>query len=286
MAHTVRQGFEGLKSKLEITSIQGTTVSERQQRIRSIIRSNYDVCDDFLAGSYQRNTLIAPLKDADVDIFIVLDDRYSTLSPTYLLDKLKSSLIPYYPSSIVRRNGQAVTITFNDFCIDVVPAFCRGIAYFIPNSYLSNWILTDPKQHIETWKLRNAQFNGEFVRVLKMMKGWNRETGGLFSSFHLESLILSISDFVPIDSNYPSVINRLFGQLNARSDYTIRDPSGYNSNVGEYINKLGLLRQIKENVKTANELSNQAVAAESRGDGMAAYACWQRIFGRYFPTYG
>lgn len=286
MACTVRSGFEGLKRNLEITSIQGTIVSERQQRIRNIVRAEHNVCDDFLAGSYRRSTLIAPLKDADVDIFIVLNDQNPLPTPTSLLDKFRRSLIPYYPNSTIRRNGQAVTITFSDFTVDVVPAFCRGIGYIIPNSYMNNWILTNPKQHVETWRLKNARFNGQLIPVLKMMKAWNRVTGGLFSSFHLESLVLSLSDFVSIDSNYPSVINRLFGQLNNRSDYTIRDPSGYNSNVGEYINQLGRLPKIKQNVKSAFDLTAQALNAEPRGDCITAYACWKGVFGQYFPTYG
>ena len=35
-----------------------------------------DVVDSFLTGSYSRKTMIAPLKEADVDIFIQLDAKY------------------------------------------------------------------------------------------------------------------------------------------------------------------------------------------------------------------
>src|SRR6266536_3618537 len=55
-----------------------------------------------------------------------------------------------FPDRGVSRNGQAVTITFADFEVDVVPGFYRkGGGYLIPDSVLNRWIETDPKQHVE-----------------------------------------------------------------------------------------------------------------------------------------
>ena len=89
--------------------------------------------------------MIAPLKEADVDIFVVLDPQYYSSDqngPANLLDRVKRVLKKSYAETTdISRNGQAVTIKFSDFCVDVVPAFYRtGGGYLIPDSVLKRWI--------------------------------------------------------------------------------------------------------------------------------------------------
>src|SRR5262249_60237311 len=92
--------------------------------------------DSFLAGSYRRSTMIAPLTQADVDIFVVLDPSYYEANgQASLLDKVKRTLQKTYSKTPeISRNGQAVTITFTDFKVDVVPAFYSTAGgYLIPD---------------------------------------------------------------------------------------------------------------------------------------------------------
>lgn len=69
---------------------------------------------DFLTGSYVRKTMIAPLKDADIDIFFVLNrSYYYENNQASLLDKVKSTLKKVYPQTTdISRDGQAVTISY------------------------------------------------------------------------------------------------------------------------------------------------------------------------------
>ena len=67
MATTIPQSFLKLKQNLEITGLQESTVSTRQTNIRNVIDADLTVQDSFLTGSYSRKTMIAPLKEADVD---------------------------------------------------------------------------------------------------------------------------------------------------------------------------------------------------------------------------
>jgi predicted nucleotidyltransferase len=76
MVRSISEGFRVLRSNLEITDLQEQTVSARQQAIREVLENDFVVKETFLTGSYRRSTMIAPLKDADVDIFVVLDVRY------------------------------------------------------------------------------------------------------------------------------------------------------------------------------------------------------------------
>ena len=71
MAKTILESFRELKTNLEITELQQSTVSTRQQNVRNAVESELNVLDSFLTGSYSRHTMIAPLKEADIDIFII-----------------------------------------------------------------------------------------------------------------------------------------------------------------------------------------------------------------------
>ena len=127
MARTITSGFQGLKSNLEITNLQTSTVSTRQTNVRDAVADGFDVLTSFVAGSYARSTMIAPLKESDIDIFVVLESKYfEKYTPTGLLDRVRTVLKKRYPETPkINRNGQAVTITFTDFMVDVVPSYNR-----------------------------------------------------------------------------------------------------------------------------------------------------------------
>ncbi|HEX8199702.1 MAG TPA: hypothetical protein VF590_04390, partial [Isosphaeraceae bacterium] len=138
MAKTVTQSFTDFLKNLEVTPPQSTTLSQRQQRVRDNVQMQLKVIDDFLTGSYMRSTLIAPLKLADVDIFEVLDPslyQAAPNGPANVLAKIKRAIENSYGEATESsRNGQAITIKFSDFNVDVVPAFARqGGGYLIPD---------------------------------------------------------------------------------------------------------------------------------------------------------
>lgn len=124
MAKTIDEAFRLLRSRLEITDLQEQTVSTRQTKIREALEKDLSVLDTFLTGSYRRNTMIAPLAEADIDIFVVLDPRYySANGQQQLLEIVRSSLLKTYTRTPkIRPDGHAVTVTFTDFKVDVVLA--------------------------------------------------------------------------------------------------------------------------------------------------------------------
>src|SRR3989344_6854092 len=219
MATTIEQSFLKLKQNLEITDLQEATVSTRQKSVRKVMEAEITLVDpySFLTGSYARSTMIAPLKEADVDIFFVLDLQYfhhydgQNGGQAGLLDWVKRTLRKTYTETPdISRNGQAVTIRFTDFVVDVVPGFNRqGGGFLIPNSVNQSWIETDPKKHVEIMTTANKAHNEDLVPLVKMIKGWNKNNSKHFSSFHLEVLALQILHGVTI-SNFPSGMRYYF----------------------------------------------------------------------------
>jgi len=237
--------------------------------------------------------MIAPLKDADIDIFIIPNNDYfhhyngQNGGQAGLLDLVKRTLKKTYPKTPdISRNGQAVTITFNDFIVDVSPAFYRqGGGYLIPNSITQRWLSTDPKDHVEIMSNANKGHNGDLVPLIKMLKGWNRTINDFFRSFHLEVMALQILDRVEI-SNYPSGARYFFDK--ARDYVTGRnpDPAGYDNDVGAYLSTRSKVDNAVSRLQTAYSRAARAEDYAARYNVVDAINMWRKIFGNYFPAYG
>lgn len=293
MATTVKQSFQKLKENLEITGLQEETVSARQKSVRGVLDAGLTVKESFLTGSYSRSTMIAPLNDADVDIFAVLDVSYyhryngQNGGQAGLLDLVKRTLLKTYTKTPdISRNGQAVTIRFDDFKVDVVPAFYRQDGGFlIPNSIRQSWISTDPKKHVEIMSQSNTKHNGDMVPLVKMIKGWNKNIGSFFMSFHLEVLALSILDNVTI-SDFPSGVRFYFDKGKDLINKQNPDPAGLGGDVGAYLNTREKIQEAVDKFQLAYERSIKAEEYDSRGYTKDAIEMWRKVFGDYFPAYG
>jgi len=294
MPTTILQAFQRLKGNLEITDLQKETVSTRQQSVRTVVESGLPVEDSFLAGSYSRKTMIAPLKEADVDIFVVIAAKYfyhydkgQNGGQAGLLDLLKRTLRKTYTRTPdISRNGQAVSIRFEDFMVDVVPAFNRqGGGYLIPDSINTVWISTDPKKHIEIVTQANTAHKGDLVPLIKMIKAWNRNINWHFRSFHLEVLAINILQNVTI-SNFPSGMRFFFDKGRTLITQTNPDPAGYGGDVGSYINTREKIEEATQRFQLAYERALKAEQYEAQGNISQSFDIWSKIFGDCFPAYG
>jgi hypothetical protein len=292
MAITIFEAFKAFKANLEITSLQGTTVSSRQQNIREAVKNDLDVIDSFLSGSYSRQTLIAPLKQADIDVIVVLDPKYfyhydgQNGGQAALLDLLKRVLKKTYPTTPdISRNGQAVTIQFTDFAVDVVPSFNRqGGGYLIPNSITQAWLSTDPKKHVQIWSEANRSHSENLVPLIKMLKAWNKTTSNFLSSFHLETIVLQILNNVTI-SDFPSGARYVFDKGREYVTKKNPDPAGYGDDVGSYLNTEEKVKNAVSRFETAYTRALKAEDLAALGNVYEAVNTWRLVFDDYFPAY-
>jgi hypothetical protein len=294
MATTIDQSFLKFKQNLEISGLQGATVSTRQQNVRAVVEAGLTVKDSFLTGSYSRSTMIAPLKEADIDIFVVLDSSYfhhynqgQNGGQSGLLDRVRQVLLRTYTRTPdISRNGQAVTIRFDDFVVDVVPGFNRlGGGYLIPNSITQSWITTDPQKHVEIVSTANRAHNGDLVPLIKMIKAWNKNIDKYFRSFHLEVLALEILNGITI-SDFPSGVRFYLDKGRTLIAQKNLDPAGYGGDVGAYLNTQEAIRDAVAKFQLAYDRAIEAEDYARRGYTRDAVDTWIKVFGGYFPAYG
>jgi len=287
MATTINGSFQEFRSNLEVTPPQQSSVSGRQQAVRQAVARRLTVLDSFLTGSYRRHTMIAPLSEADIDIFVVLDPSYYTVAGFgALLNRVRSVLLETYTRTPhISRNGQAVTIRFTDFVVDVVPAFYRiGGGYLIPSTTESRWIETNPRLHEPFISNANAAHNQDLVPLIKMIKAWNRSIGGTFRSFYLELLVEKVLRGIRID-DFPSGCRYVFDKGREAVRYTIGDPSG----LGNQVSGLAAARTVTAAVsrfQTAYLTAQRAEQIARLGSTQAAITQWRGLFGGSFPAYG
>jgi Second Messenger Oligonucleotide or Dinucleotide Synthetase domain len=285
---TIPSSFLRLRSNLEITSLQLTTVSTRQLNVRNAVARHLTVNTSFVTGSYKRHTMISPLNQADVDVFVVLDPTYyTTAGYATLLDRVRGDLIETYPqTSRISRNGQAVSITFNDFVVDVVPAFHRrGGGFLIPSTTQSKWISTDPTVHEAFVTNANQSHGGDLVPLIKMVKAWNRNNNRPFRSFYLELLVEKALRDVVISNDW-SGCRYVFDVGRDLIKRQIIDPAGLDS--GQVPGFAGV-SSVTGAVRLFQVAYDRAVQAEnfaSIGRIPEAVTEWRKVFGDYFPAYG
>lgn len=287
MATTIVSGFQKFKENLEITTLQSGTVSSRQQNVRSYVESEMTVLRSFLTGSYMRSTMIAPLADADIDVFLVMDAKYFAQDgQVSLLDKVKRALARAYPNSQISRDGQAVTIRFTDFWVDIVPGFDRtGGGYLIPDTIQKRWISTNPEKHVELWSTVNARRSYRFVPLVKMLKSWNRAHSLLLRSFHLETIAYDIFQNTEIN-DYASAAKYFFEYARLKIMFGAFDPAGYGGDVGSYLDTQAKKDEVTTRLKSAHEKATDAINFAADNKIKEAFGKWQIIFGNYFPAYG
>jgi hypothetical protein len=286
VAQTIAAAFDELRQNLEITGLQTKTGSTRQTEVRNAVEAGLGVLDSFLTGSYAKSTMISPLSEADVDIFVVLAaDYYNRYTPAGLLTEVRRVLRQRYTQTPeINPDGQAVTISFSDFKVDVVPAFHRqGGGYIIPNSP-SGWISTAPTVHLDQVTRENARHNGLLVPLIKMLKGWNRICGNRLRGFYIELMTMKVLAGVTI-SDYPSGVRYVFDKGRDAVRYTVMDPAGFGDQVQPLRN--GTVEQAVGLFQTSYDIAVRAEAWARQGFYVhSAVDEWRRLFGDYFPTYG
>lgn len=287
MATSISAAFDQLKSNLEISGLQTSTVSTRQQNVRTAVEKDFPLSNSFLIGSYKRHTMIAPLKKADIDVFVVIDDdEWSTYSnaPSQLLTDIRATLRKTYPETpTISKSGQAVTITFTDFKVDVVPAFhYSGDSYVIPDDERKQWLITAPEQHTQLVTSSNQTNFDRLVPLIKMIKQWNRHNDSNLRSFYLEMLAVDCFIYQRVNSEYDQSFHTFIQHSLSSLGSGMADPSSSDGYVKQYDE--GDFSSSMTLLQNTNNCILQAWRYETSGQLEQASREWRKIFGDYFPV--
>lgn len=287
---TIEEAFQKFKSRLELTDDEQKDASRRQRRVREVMANDFDVEDDFLAGSYARHTKTKPLKD--VDIFVVLgkNERDRLKQPSAdLLEAVRVVLAKEYGNEAVSIGRRCVQVSFGDtdeenvMSIDVVPSFKDGENYKIADPQTKeDWAKTNPKIHAEKATECNKNFDLQWKPVVKMTKKWNEfQKKPIKPSFLIEVMAVDLLKG-PFSGGYPYEIKSLFAAMAARIDETWNDPAGLGPPVSDRMDAEACANARKVLAKTSNAVDRALYLARSGKTGEALRIWRDEVFGPRF----
>lgn len=283
----IGEAFKALSGNLEITATEEATAIRRHHRIRDHVRSQWDLVEDFLTGSYRRHTKTKPL--SDVDIFVVVDPKggqghLRQNQPRVVLDELERVLQDKWPDA--HRDGMAVVIPFGTdsavTSIEVVPAFERSSGgWFIPDPDRGRWLATNPKDHAKLSTAKNQECDSKFVPFVKMVKAANRELGDKVTpSFLLEVMA---HDIVRAPYGFHSdELVFFFANAADRINGVFDDPAGLGGDVNTMT--ASQRAEAQQALRDARRIAERAVDLVDAGSERAAVKEWQKLFGTRMPN--
>ncbi len=280
----VDNAFKKLKSNLEITKTESRQAQTRHQLVRDHIRGSWQLVEDFLTGSYKRDTKTKKLKD--VDIFVVLDPEGSEAG---LADGTGTAAVLALRDLLATRwtdldaDDNVVTINYGDEDVasyEVAPAFPRnGGGYLMPAG--PGWMATDPREQEALVTAKNKECDEKFVPFVKMVKGINREAGDLIApAFLLEVMALDL--VVEPFGRYQDEIRFYLASVADQITDDWCDPVGLGPDVNAGIGA-GSRRELARVARGWLAVAEEALLLEEEGKERAAVDEWRQLFGWRMP---
>lgn len=166
------------------------TISSRYKAITRRLNIDFwattsDTAHSLYVGSYGRNTAIRGFSDLDM-IFELPSSLYTQHNAyvgngqSALLQKVKTPIETTYSTTNIKADGQVIQVPFTDgITFEVVPVFLNTAnTYTHPDANGGgSWKTTNPRPELEAIRTRNADCNGNLVRLCRMMRAWKNERG-------------------------------------------------------------------------------------------------------------
>lgn len=296
MATTVKESFSQFATNLNITNRQENVVSTCRTNVVKTIGEKVSLHTDqpsILIGSYDRDTITRYLKDGDVDVMVVLhygknkewDNKDGVRKA---LDRFKAILADAYPNTSCSIDRNCVIMKLSEFRLDVVPAFrfTEG-HYTIPDTYRGAWLKTDPAAFSQEVTRINKVMGGDFVPLIKMIKGWNQQFNTPLRGFHLECIMVNRYKSYTQSYTFDSMVKVFFSELSSYLRGATYDPIT-GDQVDLYLDNdsLGYNRQISlDRATKAAALSEEAYNDGAKYPSVAINE-WKKLMGEFFPAYG
>lgn len=282
------------------------------------------VFDKIDFGSFARNSKIRPLDDIDMmaqisgigtdlrDLNVTGDpyvrflkitsndsplypfrDQYDFVNSTSVLNKFRDALaanVTNYKQAEIKKTMQAVTLSLKsyDWVFDIVPAVAveEGIKYYIIPNGRGNWTRTDPRVDARSITETNKAHDGEFLKLLRLLKYWNKRTNKpVLKSYYFETLAIRTFRFASKYATLGEGVKYFFQFCPTHLSSTCPDPKGLGPNLDAGIDS-DTKQKVIAAMQKACSLAQEARLYEALNQAEKAIGKWRELFGDKFPKYG
>jgi len=292
---SVQGGFDHMQTEANVDPDDLKKARERRDAFRAALGPEADVTKVIPSGSLARGSHADPIHD--VDLIVVYDAAQhpdwgvSGPSAGNALDHLGGQVNRLLGATngtydqIVRLaapRNHAVTCFLDDpddpdaFTVDAMPAIRQpNGTLLVPEKASGRWILTNPEYLIQLVKDRHARWN-QFVKLVRVLKRWNRENGAPMKSLLVEMLAL---ECLQENAHRGRALAGYFTSANVRLGMPVMDPAGLCGPIQPDLD-VAAARAI---LQAATVTAQKALDAEDRGDEKTAMCHWHDLFGDVYP---
>jgi hypothetical protein len=196
-----------------------------------------DAVDLRFAGSVAKHTFIDGF--SDIDALVLLNGTELEKSPpsavrAYFLERLEER----FPKTEIRPGSLAVTVTFSDMEIQLLPAIRSGGSVLIADERSDKWMRTQPLSFSRSLVTANDRLGGKLVPTIKLAKAAmialppeRRLTG-----YHTEALAIKLFQDYSGPQNTKAMVQHFFATApRAVESQRLRDPTGQSQYLDDYL---------------------------------------------------
>jgi len=291
LRHLVRQADEQTRNdafETEVSNHIDSLLMQVNQRDAEAIQSHTKTITDAIeaniegslsllfGGSVAKHTYVDGL--SDVDALVILNQSELSESPpaevqAYFAQCLRERL----PQTTVEVGALAVTVTFSDAIIQLLPAVRIGQGVRIPQADGSTWsAVIHPERFAQKLTQVNQATNNKLVPTIKIAKSIldqlpdNRKLSG----YHVESLAIEVFKSYQGEKTTKAMLRHLFTKAPQLIRQPIKDSTGQSVHVDDY---LGAANNLNRRIVA------DSVARIGRGiqnaDSAHSVSQWQDILG-------
>lgn len=235
-------------------------------------------------GSFGRKTGIKGISDLDM-LYLMPKSDWQTYNTSggqlRLLQHAKEAILERYPNTKVRVDRLVVTVTYQNFHVEVQPVFEQDDqSYKYPDTKNGGcWKITKPREEIQAVADMDLAKNSNLRRLCKMARSWKNKHGVAMGGLLIDTLA---HNFFDVTTDYDSKSYLYYDELS-------RDFFKYLSelpNQGEFAapgsrQRVKVKKRFQRKAKKAYELCLKAIDAEHNAN---VHEKWKRVYGRDFPS--
>lgn len=281
--------LRSLAASLQPTASEVSAAESHFTTIKTRLQQRFEASRFIRIGSHARGTAIRT--HSDIDMLAVLPRKLaywgdSLVAPKTFLSNVADDLKDRYPTTAVRRDGQAIVLSFarGAHSVDVVPAIFQGMkgsrpTYLIPGGP-AYWISTSPETHDVMFNDAHRRSGGKLGNLARLIKAWkhSREVSIPISSFYTDMLLAS-TDIAAGVRSYGQCLHDFFRGLVQREVRGLRDPGGV-AGIITASSYEGQLDRLFAAAHSAHQHAASALYAESIGKNFESIRQWRIIFNR------
>lgn len=286
--------FAELLADIEPSPTTKTNASAAHNAVRKHLRAHETFSErwvnDFLAGSYARDTAIRPKQTPDgqerADVDIILVTSFSTADdPEDVLFEVCDALDECF--TVERVNKRSVRVVTSKAEMDVVPVVKTATGFQLPDRDLGYWKATNPPAHTEWSSQQNALFSNRFKPLVKLFKSWRREnkTGKRPKGFVLEVLVAlhAPRNELHYGEAFAQMLGNIYSAYGPLAEDGIKPQIGDPglSNTGDILSKVSKTDWLAF-VERVRVHADYARRAQDTDDMDEATRLWRKLFGGRF----